>query len=77
MAFFKLGKRDDLEKGIKMLFFIPALMLCPLITAGLLKDQIPTFFGFVLGGAIGGVIAFLISQAIINIINSIWPKKDV
>ena len=72
---FRVGNRDDVERSFRMIFFIPPVVLCPLMAAGMLKGTVPPFLTMVLGGAVGGAIGYGISEAAMKLLNLVWPRK--
>ncbi len=75
MPLLRVGTRDDVERAIKMVFVLPAILICPLAAAGLLKDRMPVFLAFVLGGMVGGAISYPIGEGAVRLTRLMWPPR--
>ena len=76
MAFMRFGSRKEWEDGIRKLFCLPAVIICPLLGAGLLRGVTPALLSFIIGGAVGGAFAYIFSEGLIQLLRRIWPPKQ-
>jgi hypothetical protein len=73
---FRLGNRDEWEKGIRMIFLLPAMLVCPFLGAGLLRNEVSPGVGMVIGGAVGGAMSYVFAECFLMLLRFLWPPKQ-
>jgi hypothetical protein len=47
------------------------------LVGGLLKEHMPIVLGMMLGGAVGGLLAYVLSEGLVRLIAMLWPPKTI
>jgi membrane protein DedA with SNARE-associated domain len=55
---------------------IPLTIIGAFLFAGLLKDYVPAFLAFVVGGALGGGIGYFVGEGAVKLIQLVWPTRN-